>query len=253
MIETLKLIRKNLLLFITAIVVDVTFFIAYGFYTAKIGEKITAYATLIINKLSIIMAEQPTGLLKHLFDAEIKPLTINLGLLVIIFFATTYILYCIFQGTSWWFITKINEKKDRYHNYLLGFARINLIWMAGYIIYKILDVIISVRYALMQKIAENATNTGGKILFAAALLLGITAFFSYPTLKPGTLFRTPLKTSILILIIGVAFYIAIQLMLPQINKINAQAALIIGTIILFTGINLVKVYTTRATNVHTRT
>jgi len=254
MIETLKLIKNNLLLFATAIIVDITFFIAYGFYTARIIDKIIAHATLITNKLSVIMAEQPTGLLKHLFDADIKPITIKLGLLIILLFAITYVIYCIFQGTSWWFTTKIAGKKDTYRDYLLGFARINLIWMAGYIIYKILDFTLSLRFVLLQKIIENTTNTGGKILFAAALLLGITAFFSYPTLKTGTLFKTPLKKSLPILLAGAAFYIAIQILLPQINKINTQAALIIGTALLFTTINFIKIHTTKATeNVHTRT
>ena len=252
--ETLKLILRNKLMFITAIAVDIAFFIAYGFYTGPVSSKLISYAALITKELSIIMAKQPTGLLKHLWTPEIRPLTVNLALLIIIFFAITYLIYNIFQGTNWWVITEIAGKKNKYHKYLLGFAKINTIWMAGYVVYKIIDFITAVRYTLVQKIIENTPNTGAKIIFAAALLLGITAFFSYPTLKTGTLFKTPLKKSLPILITAAVFYIAIQILLPQINKINTQAALIIGTALLFIAINFIKIHTTKATeNVHTRT
>lgn len=249
--ETIKLILRNKLMFITAIVVDITFFIAYGFYTGPVSAKLISYAALITKELSIIMAEQPTGLLKHLWTPEIRPLTVNLTLLIIIFFAITYLIYNIFQGTNWWVITEIAGKKNKYHKYLIGFAKINLIWLAGYIIYKIVDFITAVKYTLMQKIIEDTPNTGAKIILAAAILLGITAFFSYPILKAGTLFRTPLKTSLPIIITAGVFYIAIQILLPQINKINTQATMIIGTALLFIAINFIKVNT--AKNVHART
>ncbi len=249
--ETLKLIQKNFFLFITAIIVDVTFFIAYGFFTAPITNKIIEHAALITNKLSIIMAEQPTGILKHLFDPEIQPITIKLGLLITLMFIVTYIIYCIFQGTSWWITTLITKKGYKYHKYLQGFAKINLYWMLGYIIYKILDVIISVKFVVLQKITENAINIEGKILFAGLLLLGITALFSYPTLKAGTLYRTPLRKSLPILFISAIAYIAIQFIIQYLGKINIHAALITGAILIFTAANYIKIYTAKNVHAHT--
>lgn len=252
LIETLKLVKSNFILFVTAIIVDVASFIAYGFFTAPINLRIANYAAIIINKLGIIMAEKPTGLLKNLFNPELRPITTKLALLMLISFAVLYLVYCIFQGTSWWITTRISKKEHTYYEYFTKFAKLNLYWMAIFIAYKIIDFLISIRHTITTRVMENAPNIPGKILLAAAILLGITALYSYPTLKLTTLFKTPLKKSIPMLIACAALYIALDLGIKA-AKIDTNTEKIIIAVIIIAIFNIIKIYTARITNVHTRT
>lgn len=244
--EALKQIKKNTMLFITAAIIDIIFLLAYGFYTAPIKNQILTHAALITSKLAVIMAEKPTGILKQAFAPEIRPYTIKLIIIILILFITTYLVYVISQGTSWWITTRIAGKKHKYHEYMKEFAKINLIWLAFYAAYKILQLIITTRQTIIQKITET-TGTTNNILFGMALLIGITAFFSYPTLKTTTLLKTPLHKTLPIIAIGLGSYLIIQIITTQIT--NPKIALATGIILLFPTIIFTKILTIQ--NVHT--
>ena len=184
---------------------------------------------------------------------ELRPITAKLTMLIITLFIIMYIIYNTFHGTTWWMATRIAGKNYKYRHYMLGFAKINILWLAFYALYKLLDVIVSVRYIIIEKISPGAPNIAGKIVLALGLFLLITAFISYPLLKKSTLFKTPLKTSIPLIIISGSIYLAIQFILNNISKLNVNAALITGLLLLFPAITLIRVYVTRViSHVHTR-
>jgi len=257
LISSLSLLKKNAFWLVIAALIDAVFFLAYGFFTGSVSRKISEHAILLSNKLSPLLAEQHAqkGVLELLIGPELRAMTGKLVILVLILFAITYVLYCIFHGTSWWMATKIAEKETSYHTYLIGFAKVNLIWLAGYILFKVLDVFISLRYLLIQKILPNETNTAGYVLFAFLIVLSLAAFFSYPTLKARTLFKTPIKLSVQLVILCAAFFIIAYTLPMTIARLlhGEQIALIVGLIILFPTIILIKVYATRVLYVHTHT
>ncbi len=254
LINSLYLLKKNAFWLVMAALSDALFFIAWGFFTSPITDKILEHSVLIANQLSTVMAGQGTGILAHMLGPEIRPMTNKLIMLIIGLFIVMYIIYTVFHGASWWMATKIAGKNYTYRRYMLGFAKVNLLWLAGYALFKLLDVVISLRHLVLEKISPGAPNIAGNMLLIALILFGITAFLSYPLLNIKTLFTTPLKTSAPLVIISASIYLTTQFILNNIGKLNVDAALVAGLILLFPVITLIRVYITRVlSHVHTRT
>ncbi len=254
LINSLKLIKTNLLLLVVAAITDATFFIAWGFFTTPVKDKLVEHSILLSNKLSSIVAGKPVGLLNHMLGPELSPMTMKLLMLMGMLFLVMYVVYVIFQGTTWWLATQISGQKLKYRQYMLGFAKINLIWLGGYIIYKIFDIALGIRSIVIQALAPGTPNIAGKILLIALIFLGLAAFLSYPKLKAKTIIKTPWKISAPLILLSASIYLTAQFILNNISKINIDAALIAGILILFPTISLIRVYVTRViTNVHTRT
>ncbi len=255
LITSVSLIKKHAFWLVISSLIDALFFLAWGFFTTPVRDKIVEHSVLIANKLSAILAEQEvkTGILSHLLGPQLQPMTGKLILLILLLFAVIYVLYNAFHGTSWWMATNIAEMPQKYREYMLGFARVNLIWITGYILYKFIDVIISLRYVIIQKFSPGAPNIAGKVLLAALVLLGIAAFFSYPRLRAAQLFRTPWRITVSLLVLCASMFLAAQFILNSIGKLNVDAALVAGIIILFPVMNLIRTYAIRVlSHVHTR-
>jgi hypothetical protein len=253
LINSLHLLKKNAFWLVMAALIDAVFFVAWGFFTSPVKDKIVEHAVLISNQLSTIMAGKGTGILAHMLSPQLRPMTGKLVVLIAALFIVMYLLYSAFHGTSWWMATKIAGRNYKYRNYMLGFAKINLLWLACYALYKLLDIIISLRHLILEKLSPGTPNIAAKILLVLVILLFITAFLSYPMLKIGTLFTTPFKITAPLVIISASIYLTTQFILNNISKLSLDAALITGLLLLFPAITLIRVYVTRVlTNVHTR-
>ncbi|MEM3154912.1 MAG: hypothetical protein QW165_05130 [Candidatus Woesearchaeota archaeon] len=256
--NALLLLKKNPFWLVIASIIDALFFLAWGFFTTPVSDKIIEHSVLLANQLSEILKQQPgrvpTGLLSKLFSTEMWPYTAKLITLILLLFAIIYLLYCIFHGSSWWMATHIAGEKKTYKHYFLGFAKINLLWIACFILYKFLDLIAGLRHVLVQKIVPGTPNIAGNVLFGLILVVGVAAVFSYPFLRAKTLFATPLSTSIPLIVLSASLYFCAQFILNMIGKININAALLFGLLILFPTMNLIRVYITRVLrNVHPHT
>lgn len=242
------LLKKNPFWLVIASLIDAVFFLAWGFFTTPVSDKILAHSVLLANQFSDMMRQQgriPTGLLSKLFGPELLPHTAKLLTLIFVLFVVIYIIYVIFHGSSWMIATQIAGEKWSYRKYMIGFAKINLLWISCYIIYKFLDVIAGLRYVLINKIAPGTPNIAGNVLFGILAVVFVTAIFSYPQLKAKTLFKTPLRTSIPLIVLSTSIYLCVQFILNMISKANISAALLFGLIILFPTMNLIRVYIIR--------
>jgi len=254
LINSLYLLKKNAFWLVIAALTDAIFFVAWGFFTSPVKNKILEHSVLIANQLSTIMAGKGTGILAHMFRPELRPMTNKLIRLIFILFAVMYIIYSAFHGTSWWMATKIAGKNYTYRQYMFGFAKINLIWMACYALYKLLDIVISLRHLILEKISPGTPNIAAKMLLILVILIFIAAYLSYPLLKINTLFKTPVKITAPLVILSASIYLTAQFILNNIGKLNVDAALIVGLLLLFPVITLIRVYITRViSHVHTRT
>jgi len=242
--KTVNIIRENKLKFIAIAVIDALFFIAYGFFTQPIQQKLTEYAILISNQISKLLAERPKGIMIYLFEETVKNYTYKLILLLMILFLTTYLVYAIFQGTSWWL-----AGKQKYRKYFLNFAKINLLWAGIYALYKITDLFIGLRQVVIQKINPGAINISGIILNSIFVFIIMLAFISYPNNKIKQFFTTPLKKTIPLILFSIILYgIAISLIKIISKFIPTTASLLIALAILFPIIAFIKIH---ATNVIT--
>ncbi len=254
LINSLQLLKQNSLYFVIAAFLDAAFFFFWGFFTTPVRDAIVAHAVLISNKISEILAgRQPQGLLFQLFNPDVKPLTYNMIMLILLLFVIIYITYAIFQGTNWWLSRKIAGQKETYRQYFFGFAKINLLWIGLYALYKIIDAIIGIRNVIVQKFAPGTPNILGILVQLLFALVVLAAIFSYPTLKAKTIFKTPLKITIPLVILSASIYLAISYITNLIASISIDAALIAGIILVFPALVLIRVYITRVlTNVNTR-
>ena len=267
---SLSLVRKSAFLFVVAVIVDAFFFIAYGFFTAPVNNKIVEHSVLLANALSPLIASGQSGLLFKLFEGALAPLTGKLIILICMLFAITYAVYCAFHGTSWYLAQQIARRNVTFRHYFLGFAKINILWMAGCVVYKLLDVVIALRHQLIVKFTPGAPNIAGTILLAGLLVWVFLAFFSYPTLRAKTALELPLRVSFpLVLLSGAVnslpmfvgqfsvnnvvsligqFFIngiivgTVQFFLNTVSKTNLDLALLFGLIFLFPTFIYLKVY-----------
>jgi len=260
LINSLHLIKKNAFWLVIASLTDAVFLLAYGFFTTPVSEKIVEHSVLVANKLSEVMAGKfPTGVLFKLFGPELRPLTFKLILIILLLFLVIYLVYTVFQATSWYIATIIAGKEYSYKQYLLGFARLNILWMGGYLLYKILDVILGLRYIIIRQIVPGAPNIAGKVLLAAFVFFILAALFSYPLLKAKTIFKTPWRISLALVILCTSMFLAARFILDKTAYYGFMyyhtftPAYVVGLLLLFPTITLIKVYATRVlSNVHAR-
>ncbi len=244
LLMSLKQIKKQPLLFVISSMLDAGFFFFLALITTPARDLLIAHAVLINNKLSGMQPQQG-GLIGKLFAQEVFPLTLKTAGLLIILFALIYIVYTAFQGTSWWLSRTIAGKKDSFKNYFFGFARINLLWMAIYAAYKLIDTAAGMRHAIVQKLIPGTVNLTGKIIVILFGIACIAALLSYPLLHKKAIFKTPLRTTIPLIGISLSILLTAYFIHTKIGMINNDAGLLAGLIIFIPAITLVKVYTTR--------
>lgn len=261
LITSLKLLKQNPLFFIIAAFIDAAFFFFFGFITSPVNNAIIAHVVLISNKISELLAQGvQKGLLYQLFTPEVSPLTYKFLLLILLLFVLIYILYVIFHGTSWWLARNMAGQKETYRKYFFGFAKINLLWMGLYALYKCIDALVGMRHVIVQKFAPGAPNILGTVITIVFAIIAITAIFSYPLLKAKTLFKTAIKISLPLIVLCWSIFIiawripiTISLYLGHIKYIP-EVMYILAIILLFPSFVLIRVYLTRVlTNVHAHT
>ncbi|PIN75069.1 hypothetical protein COV18_04910 [Candidatus Woesearchaeota archaeon CG10_big_fil_rev_8_21_14_0_10_37_12] len=252
---SLKLIKTNLHLFVLACLVDLAFFFSLGLFTAPVKDRISSYAVTLNTQLSQTLASskgETVNLLSRLFSLEVSPITNKIIFFVITSFIISYAVFVIFQSTNWWLNKKIANQKIKYEQYAASFAKINLIWLAGYVIYKLIDLTVGLRKVFIEKIAPGAPSPSEQLIFVLFIFMCIAAWFSYPELKAKALFKTPIKKSAQLIIFAGVLYGLLQLILFVIGKVNPAGATIIGILLILPLINFVKILTIKVVS-HVRT
>lgn len=246
---SLTAIQKHTRLFLIAVILDLLFFLAFGFFTGGIRDKIVEYGILIANKLSAQGAE--TGLLSHLFTPTIQPLTNTILLLLLTFAIVFYIIYTIFHGSTWWLTTRIAGKKWAYRTYFFRFAKQNLIWVTLFSVLYLVKILFDMRHAIAKTIIPEAINISGHFMTGLIAIAITASLFSYTTLNLKQLFITPLTTSIAIIFFSAILFLATQSILNLIAKINVTTALALG-LVMFPLLVYLRIYASR-TIYHVRT
>ena len=254
LLASVDAVRANPLLVFIAAVIDAVFFFAWVFVTTFISDSLIAHAVLISNKLSPLLAQKKTGLLKYLFEPDISPLTEKFIVLFALFFIVSYALYVIFQAASWWLANSVAGQKQSFRKYFLGFARINLTWFAGYAVFKILDILAGLRYVVIKRFAPDAPDLAGSFLLVLFVFLFIAAWLSYPTFKRKTFFKAPVSVTAPLLFLSLCLFLVGQFivdnlgnlfLLPNLNKVLYYLVLFVLGMLLFSVVVFIKIYNSR--------
>lgn len=141
--------KKNYKIFIIIMLLDVLFFIVYGFITAGFFKNVSESASQFIQAL--MSNSQQTS---SLFYSTL--------LYYFIFLIIFYLVHSFLQGASWFFSNKINENKISYWN----FFKLNLLWIP--------TLFILVTFQYMRRIAgalNNQDTTAGDYVFYAVMII----------------------------------------------------------------------------------
>ena len=228
-------------------VIDALFFIVYGFFLTPVNDKIIEHSVLIGNQISTMLAKGQTGILLKLFEPELRALTGKLILATLLGFFITYLIYCIFHGTSWHLARKITSSHNSWRHSLLGFAKVNLIWLFLAIIYKFIDVYVSMRFQILKRFVPEAVDIWGGALTVIAIIGIFAAVISYSKFETFALFTkyktaVPLALALAVLFLNAQYFT--NLMWKLFNVANGTYIHLVWIGLLFTGIvMLLKVYT----------
>jgi len=243
-------VRAHAWLVLASVLLDVGFFFSLGFFTTPIKDKLLEQVIVIGSLLSQQAKETGralgnSGLLQQLFQPEIKPYTINVLLLFLSMVVVTYVVYVIFQGSAWAAARNIASKKTVLRTYLLGFARVNLLWGILYLVYLVLDLIASLRHRIIELVVKTTVpDLLGTGLFIAAVIVGLIALLSYPQLSIRNAFRSVLDVKRIIPMYALlaVIYLVLDFLLTQLLQWSFEFTILIGAIIVLPVMAWARVY-----------
>lgn len=225
-LTALEHIKNHPGLLLLAAFIDALFFVFYGFLTGPVSDKIIEQSVMISNELSKQWAAGlKTGLLKLLVMDPAKQYTGKLLMYLALLFLIGYVIYCIFQAITWTIALRISGHKQRYLSYLRGFFRMNITWFALYILYRLLDIVIDLRFVLVKTFEPAAINILGGLLETAMVIALLAAIASYPTLRGKTIFKTRIVDTLLFAAISVIIILNAQFFTNQLSKLFLLPAL----------------------------
>lgn len=228
-LKSARLVKKNLGWLAIACINDALFFVLYGFLSRGLREGIVAGITTTGAKLAQIAQETiKTPYLKLLLHESVKPYTLRvlglLALLGIIIFA----LYCFFHGTNWWIARTIAGKNESYHAYLWIFAKLNILWMAMFIIYFALDTYFDLKSAMLKVVEQPASQPVLPIIFLTLTVYFALISYSKTSLRGVLKAGKNLKLTIPPIAICAALLAAIHFITKLLGMFSPTTALVTG-------------------------
>lgn len=249
-INTFDLLRKNKRTVFLASIVDCLFFFFYGLLGGGLNIKIAQLITNI-GEAIIPGIREGKAVIDLLFSIDVYPMTkallINLFLLV----ALIYVLYIIFQGINFWLANNIIKKKD-YKNYIISFAKLNILWIFVYVVYQILDLIGTLQQHFIKITTFTQTTSwwsiSASILALLLIYFGLISYtkqsikesFLFGIKKFKQLFSVMLSSIIIILVL---MFLLTNLFNAVINYSEGDKIFfVIGAIILFPTLFFLRTY-----------
>ena len=245
--NALVALRKNPLLVFGASVMDLLFLFLYAFVGTFVGDQIAAHAVLIANHVSPMLAKGETGLLAKLFEGALRPLTFKLLVLMGLFFLVLFIIYVIIQGLAWWFSAKTAGTEQKFSVYLARFAKLNLVWLVFFVLIKLVDVLLGLRFQLIKKFVPGAFNLATPVMTVVFAALVLIAFLSYPRLKAKDFLHIPFLTALGLLGMCAVLFLVRWFVVENAGKVSTDLALLVSIMLLPVFV-LMRVYAVRVVN-----
>ncbi|HLC32332.1 MAG TPA: hypothetical protein VJJ82_00745, partial [Candidatus Nanoarchaeia archaeon] len=194
-----------------------------------------------------MLAKGETGLLAKLFEGTLQPLTMKLLLLMLLLFVLLYIVYVIIQGPAWYLASKIADQQSSLGKYLATFAKLNLLWLLFFVIIKMLDITLGLRYQLIKKFSPLALNVSAPIVTVLFVILGIIVFTSYGRLRALEFLKIPFLRMIGMLFVCVVLFLVLWFIIDLFASAPFEARVLVQIIFLPIFV-LVRTYSIRVVN-----
>jgi len=246
-------LNKNKPLLLFGSLVDMVFFIIYGFLTSPffftIVTNVNTIGTIIQQRaidFTRSAANNPSIINLLFTDPTLKGLTQELLLAYLLLGLLTYVLYVAFQGFNWNLARVINGHKKELGKYFKGFWKVNIVWFLLFVVYHFMDLIASLRQTVASgSVVLSPTNTLGIIAKVFLVIVVYFALISYNTLSVKSAFRDGFKKAKVYL----PKYIVIALVFILINYIiiiipDLITSFIVGIVLFLPSLTWARTYLT---------
>jgi hypothetical protein len=241
-------IKERPSLTVFASVTDALFFIALGLFTSPVSVIMVEQFSKIAQDFSKGIAQEQPELFSVLANSNI---TTALFVNILIYFAIIFATYVVIQGTSWWIAKKYFDS-PKYLKTIITFAKINLFWFALFIVYKLTDFMLNLRYRLLESLQPGTIDIAGNVMMILFFIGLGAAAFSYSKEKTFAIFKTPAKKSVVILATGALLFFIPYAIFYAIGTLNMTASIWASAIILLPLLTYLRVYLMEELNVHSR-
>jgi hypothetical protein len=246
--KTWHKIKERPSLTVFASVTDALFFIALGLFTSPVSVIMVEQFSKIAQEFSKGIAQEQPELFSVLANSNI---TTALFVNILIYFAIIFATYVVIQGTSWWIAKKYFDS-PKYLKTILVFAKINLFWFVLFIIYKLTDFMLNLRYRLLESLQPGTIDIAGNVMMILFFIGLGAAAFSYSKEKTFTIFKIPLKKSAIILVTGALLFFIPYAIFYAIGTLSMTVSVWASAIILLPLLTYLRVYLMEELNVHSR-
>lgn len=252
--KSLEVVKKNQGLLVFSALLDVLFFIFYGFLTAPFFETIVRQINFLGTTLQSQAAEYTRtfannpSIINLLFtDPVLKPSTYELLTAYLIVGLIIYALYVSMQSVNWTIARTMVGKKEEVGKYMKKFAKVNITWFLLFVVYHFIDVIASLKATVQAgEVITQPTNALGIFAIIFLILIGYFALISYNVLDVKKSFKEgrKLKKHLPVFLIIAAVFLILNYILTLTPKLGAASNFLIGIILVLPAITWARVYLT---------
>lgn len=229
---------------------DIAFFVAYGFIRAPLFENLTNHVivvgTLLTQKMSSVADRTRPAIIDALFQPPVLRYTLQFIGLLAVLALVIFVLYCIFQGVAWYLAGKLDKSKMHWRVFLTHFARINLLWFGFYFLWQCVSMVFDLRRVAIEKATSQPAPEAGIALMVVLAVLVYFAIISYPSLSIRKAFSMGTRRLYLLaagFIVLLQFFVG-NLVVTQIARFNPKLSFIVGVILMLVLISWSRAYAT---------
>lgn len=237
--DSVDAIRRNIMLALYAIILELSFIFLFGIFAIPIRDGIgknLVYLGDEIASSSDIAGEATQG---AILGSEYLQRIIMLAIVLAII---AYVLYSFFNGLIWNLCLRMAGKNQKTKNYLSRFFMANLIWFPLLAAYIVIDFLISYIETVGKRIEPDGSFIASKIVLIVLMVILYFIFISYIHLSEMSFwksikksFGTGIKNALLLVPAFasiVLLFIIADFILSIAGRINFIAIMTSGIIIL---------------------
>lgn len=240
-------VKENIAMLPFPVLSDILFLFLYGFVVMGfIAEMVSAQLFEFGVELTK-SGQEFSSVSQMLLQENARPMLLKAALLITLMIAAVYVIYCLFQGFSWWYCRRMasGKKQSKLSHYLREFCKVNIFWFILVVIYNFI--------AFSRDFLSQAENPEpGLLLNTLFIVILYFVLVSYSML-PKTKGLGNIKRSFSIgikriadllpayLIIFIAFSI-IELLLDLSMKLSSAIFMLVGVFVLLPALSWMRVY-----------
>lgn len=239
--------KENILQLSFPLLSDLLFLFLYGFFVIGFIAYNVAVQLFKFGVEITKSSQMPSTFSQMILQENAKPVLIKAFIFILLMVVITYILYCIFQGFSWWYCRKISglKKQPKLKNYIKEFYKVNILWFVLFVIY----IFISFLRDLMNGGEKSEPSIFMIMIFFVVLYFVLVSYSLLPKIRGIANIKKSFSIGIkkiadilpAYIIIFIVFLI-IELLLNYSLKISNTLFVFAGVFLLMPAVSWLRVY-----------